>query len=77
MFIFLFLAVRFYFSGPEILFAAEQQLEAAGGVGDTTFATVKVTVDEKDQIVVEAFQVELLLNYFCLKILPLQFFCTF
>jgi len=47
----------FFFSGPEILFTAEQQLEAAEGVADTTFVTVKVTVDEANQIVVEAFQV--------------------
>jgi hypothetical protein len=49
----------FFLSGPEILFTAEQQLEAAGGVADTTFVTVKLTVDETNQIVVEAFQVHL------------------
>lgn len=44
----------FFFSGPEILFAAEQQLEAAQGVNDTPFVTVKVTLDaEKSQAVVE------------------------
>lgn len=48
--------VRFYFSGAEVLFAAEQQLEAAGGVADTPFVTVKVTLDEKNQSQVEAFQ---------------------
>ena len=37
----------FHFSGPEIMFAAEQQLEAAGGVKDTPFVTIKMTVDEK------------------------------
>jgi hypothetical protein len=47
----------FFFSGPEILFTAEQQLEAAEGVEDTSFVTVKVTLDENSQAVVEAFQV--------------------
>jgi hypothetical protein len=39
------------------MFAAEQQLEAANGPNDTPFVTVKVTIDEKIQAVVEAFQV--------------------
>ncbi len=56
-----FVAIRslfsFYFSGPEVLFSAEQQLEAAGGIDSTTFATVRVTVDEHGQSIVEAFQV--------------------
>lgn len=39
------------------MFTAEQQLEAAGGVGDTPFVTMKLTIDEKSQIIVEAFQV--------------------
>ena len=47
---------RFYFSGPEVIFAAEQQLESAGGVEDTPFVTVKVTIDENGQSTVEAFQ---------------------
>mmetsp|Transcript_16037 Transcript_16037/g.11565 ORF Transcript_16037/g.11565 Transcript_16037/m.11565 type:complete len:435 (+) Transcript_16037:59-1363(+) len=47
----------FFFSGPEVLFTAEQQLESAGGVEDTPFVTVKVTLDENSQTVVEAFQV--------------------
>jgi hypothetical protein len=48
------------------MFAAEQQLEAANGPGDTPFVTVKVTVDDKSQAVVEAFQVRILLvaSYF-------------
>lgn len=40
-----------------MLFAAEQQLEAAEGIEDTPFVTVKVTVDDKAQSVIEAFQV--------------------
>lgn len=48
---------RFYFSTPEIMFTAEQQLEAADGIEDTPFVTVKVTLDENSQAVVEAFQV--------------------
>ncbi len=55
---------RFFFSGQEILFTAEQQLEAAGGVGATAFVTVKVTLDEKGQSVVEAFQVSTYLMSF-------------
>lgn len=43
------------------MFAAEQQLEAANGPGDTPFVTVKVTVDDKSQAVVEAFQVRIIL----------------
>jgi hypothetical protein len=46
------------------MFAAEQQLEAANGVNDTPFVTVKVTLDEKSQAVVEAFQVNTLLFFF-------------
>jgi len=48
---------RFHFSWAETLFAAEQQLEAAQGVNDTPFVTMKLTVDEKGQIIVEAYQV--------------------
>ncbi|RYH11884.1 hypothetical protein EON65_38615 [archaeon] len=48
----------FHFSGPEVLFAAEQQLEAAQGINDTPFVTMKATLDhEKGQAVIEAFQV--------------------
>lgn len=39
------------------MFAAEQQLECAGGIEDTPFVTVRVTVDEDSQSTVEAFQV--------------------
>lgn len=49
--------VRFFFSGLEILHAAEQQLEAASGVADTPFVTVKVTLNEEGLAVFEAFQV--------------------
>jgi nuclear protein localization family protein 4 len=47
----------FYFSGPELMFTAEQQLEAAQGINDTPFVTVTVSKDENNQVVVEAFQV--------------------
>lgn len=49
----------FHLSGAEVLFAAEQQLEAAQGVKETPFVTVKVSLDENGQAVVEAFQVSL------------------
>lgn len=47
----------FHFSGAEILAAAEQQLEAAGGVDDTSFVTIKVTINEKSEMISEAYQV--------------------
>lgn len=47
----------FYFSGPEVLFTAEQQLEAADGIEDTTFATVRVTLDKDGMSEIEAYQV--------------------
>lgn len=47
----------FFFSGLEVLYAAEQQLEAAGGIADTPFVTVKVTLNDEGQSVIEAFQV--------------------
>ncbi len=48
----------FFFSGSEVLFAAEQQLEAAQGIEDTTFVTVKMTLDATDnsKVVVEGYQ---------------------
>ena len=39
------------------MFAAELQLEAAGGIEDTSFVTMKLTIDDKAQIIVEAYQV--------------------
>jgi hypothetical protein len=65
--------VRFHFSGAEVMFAAEQQLEAAQGVQDTPFVTMKLTINEQHEIIVEAFQVlwvlcfafVLLWNSFC------------
>lgn len=39
------------------MFAAEQQLEAAQGVNDTPFVTMKLTINEKNEIIVEAYQV--------------------
>lgn len=52
---------RFYLSAHEIILAAEQQLEAAEGVNDTPFVTVKVTLSPENtsEIVVEAFQVSI------------------
>ena len=40
-----------------MLSAAEQQLEAAQGIEDTPFVTVKATINEKGEAIVEAFQV--------------------
>lgn len=48
----------FFLSGAEVIFTAEQQLEAAGGLEkDTAFVTVKVTVNPQNEVVVEGFQV--------------------
>lgn len=47
----------FVLSAAEIVMAAELQLEAAGGVEETPFVTVKVTQGEDGNISVEAFQV--------------------
>jgi uncharacterized metal-binding protein len=45
------------------MFAAEQQLEAAQGVQDTPFVTMKLTINEQHEIIVEAFQVLRVVNY--------------
>ena len=47
----------FFLSALEVLTTAELQLEAAGGVEDTPFVTVKVTLDEEGSSVVEGYQV--------------------
>lgn len=47
----------FVMSAAEIIMAAELQLEAAGGVEDTPFITVKVTVGDDGDTSMEAFQV--------------------
>jgi len=47
----------FNFSNAEILATAEHQLEAAGGVNDTTFVTVKVTMNDQGEMISEAYQV--------------------
>lgn len=47
----------FVLSSAEIIMAAELQLEAAGGVEDTPFVTVKVTMGDDGNASVEAFQV--------------------
>lgn len=49
----------FQLSASEIITAAEFQLEAAGGVEPTPFVTVRVTVGDDGNVVVEAFQVSL------------------
>jgi nuclear protein localization protein 4 homolog len=47
----------FVLSGAEILMAAELQLEAADGVNETPFVTVKVAAAQDGTVSVEAFQV--------------------
>jgi nuclear protein localization family protein 4 len=47
----------FVLSSSEVIMAAEMQLEAAGGVEDTPYVTVKVTTGEDGNVSVEAFQV--------------------
>lgn len=47
----------FVMSAAEIIMAAEMQLEAAGGIEETPFVTVKVTVGDDGNASVEAFQV--------------------
>lgn len=44
-------------TAAEIIMAAELQLEAAGGVEETPFCTIKVTTGEDGNVSVEAFQV--------------------
>lgn len=47
----------FFFSGTELMFAAEQQLESAQGINDTSFVTVSVTVNEEGLTDISAYQV--------------------
>lgn len=47
----------FLFSNTEVLTAAELQLEAADGVNDTPFVTVKVTLDDEGNSHFDAYQV--------------------
>eukprot|EP01082_Thalassiosira_pseudonana_P011839 g10412.t1 g10412 contig4:1829718-1831352(+) len=49
----------FQLSSAEVIMAAELQLESAGGIEATPFVTVRVTVDDDGNVVVEAFQVSL------------------
>jgi hypothetical protein len=46
-------------SGAEVIAAAEQQLETAGGIEDTPFVTITVTIDAADSTkrIVSAYQV--------------------
>jgi nuclear protein localization protein 4 homolog len=47
----------FVMSAAEVIMAAELQLEASGGIEETPFVTVKVTVGDDGNASVEAFQV--------------------
>lgn len=47
----------FVLNASEVIMAAEMQLEAAGGVNETPFVTVKVTASDDGNVSVEAFQV--------------------
>lgn len=47
----------FLFSGNEVMTAAEFQLEAANGVEETNFVTVKLTLNEDGDTQVDAYQV--------------------
>lgn len=49
----------FQFSAAEVIMAAEFQLECAQGVEETPFVTVRVTVGDEGNVIVEAFQVSL------------------
>ena len=49
----------FQLSAAEVIMAAELQLECAGGIEPTPFVTVRVTVGDEGNVVVEAFQVSL------------------
>jgi hypothetical protein len=46
-------------SGAEVIATAEQQLETAGGIEDTPFVTITVTIDAADSTkrIVSAYQV--------------------
>ena len=50
---------KFFMSGAEVIAAAEQQLEAAGGIEDTPFVTITVTIaaDDPNKREVNAYQV--------------------
>ncbi|GMI28158.1 hypothetical protein TeGR_g14408, partial [Tetraparma gracilis] len=52
----------FQFSGEEVITAGELQLEAAEGVEDTPFVTVKATVNDEGGTVFDAFQVRRVLG---------------
>jgi len=47
----------FFFSGAEVIEAAEQQLLAAGDIVETPFVTVKCTLNTKNETEVEGFQI--------------------
>jgi len=49
----------FQLSAAEVIMAAEQQLECAGGISETPFVTIRVTVGDDGNVVMEAFQVSL------------------
>ena len=56
----------FFLSSLEVITAAELQLEAANGVEETPFVTVKVTVGEDNNVHVEGFQVVWLVVHYIL-----------
>lgn len=49
----------FHLSNAEVITAAELQLETANGVEETPFVTVKVSLNEENNVFVEGFQVRL------------------
>ncbi|KAL7459186.1 hypothetical protein ACHAWC_011685 [Mediolabrus comicus] len=49
----------FQLSSAEVIMAAELQLECAQGIEETPFVTVRVTVGDDGNVIVEAFQVSL------------------
>ncbi len=49
----------FQFTGQEVITAAELQLESVGGIEDTAFVTVMVSLTKDNAVTVEGFQVSL------------------
>ena len=48
---------NFHFTAAEVMCAAEQQLLAAGGIEESLYVTVKVTLDEEGKPLIDAWQV--------------------
>ncbi len=55
----------YFMSSVEVIMAAELQLEAADGVAETPFVTVKVTINEENNVVVEGFQASFYQPFYC------------